>query len=143
MIRVAFRFGDARMFARLVCLLRGGDSAHCEVAFDWQGQSHQCVSASFLDGGVRTKQIEMPPEKWRIYEAPGDRNRAIAWAVTHDGERYDTLGLLGFVFRRIKGWRRAWFCSEVAADIMYLPEPYLYDLRALESVCGRYGMRVQ
>lgn len=143
MIRVCFRHGDRRLFARLVCAWRGGDSAHCEAAFDWRAQSHDCVSASWLDGGVRIKTIDMPAEKWRIYEVPGDRNRALAWAAQHDGERYDVLGLLGFVFRRIKGWTSAWFCSEVVADVMYLPEPYLYDLRALESVCARYGVRVQ
>lgn len=143
MIRVCFRYGDHRAFARLVCAWRGGDSAHCEVAFDWRAQAHDCVSASWLDGGVRIKTIDLPADKWRIYEMPADRNRALAWAAQHAGERYDTLGLLGFVMRRIKGWRRAWFCSEVAADVMYLPEPYLYDLRALESVCGRYGTRVQ
>lgn len=143
MIRVAFRYNDKRLFARAVCLLQGGDSAHCEAAWSWDGLLHECVSSSLLDGGVRGKAIDLVPGKWRIYELPGSYTAVTNWLELHKGERYDILGLLGFVFRRIKGWLRAWFCSEVVADIMQLPEPWRYDLALLESVCARFGRRVQ
>lgn len=143
MIRVAFRYNDKRLFARAVCLLQGGDSAHCEVAWAWAEQLHECVSASFLDGGVRAKSIEMPADKWRIYELSGSDLLVADWLVAHRGQGYDVLGLLGFVFRRIKGWAKRWFCSEAAADMLGLPDPWRYDLALLESVCRRFGTRVQ
>lgn len=114
------------------------------MAWAWAEQSHECVSASFLDGGVRGKTIEMPAEKWRIYEMPGFSHLTVAdWLVKHDSEGYDVLGLVGFVFRRIKGWTKRWFCSEAAADMMGLSDPWRYDLALLESVCAKIGTRIQ
>lgn len=143
MIRVAFRYDDKRIFARLVCLVQGGDSAHCEAAWYWEGEAHKCVSASWVDGGVRGKEIVMPPEKWRIYEMPIKSDLALQWLVVNKGMPYDFLGLLGFFIRRISGIRKAWFCSEAVADMIGLPDPHRYDLALLESVCQRFGTRVQ
>lgn len=141
-VRIAFRYDDRRIFARLVCLLRGGDSAHCEVAWKWSGYQHECISASWLDGGVRQKSLRLAPEKWRIYEVeaatlPGD------WFREHAGAKYDVLGLLGILFAPAGHSFQRWFCSEVAADILGLTEPNQFDLRALESICARFGKRVQ
>lgn len=143
MIRIAFRYGDTRLFARLVCLFQGGDSAHCEVSVRQVADVHECISASWMDGGVRAKTMPLPADKWRIYEVPGDPMAAIAWLHAHDGSPYDSLGLLGFIWRRIKGWRGAWFCSEVAAEILGLTDPWRYDLALLESVCIKLGRRTQ
>lgn len=142
MIRIAFRYGDKRPFARLVCLLQGGDSAHCEVAWAWRSAVHDCVSASFLDGGVRAKTLSLEPAKWRVYEVPGEPLDVLAWLHRNRRQKYDWLGLVGFVFRRIKGWSKRKFCSEVGAEILGLPDPWRYDLALLESVCIRLGRRV-
>jgi hypothetical protein len=141
-VRIAFRYDDKRLFSRLVCLLRGGDSAHCEVAWKWDGLTHDCISASFLDGGVRQKVIPMPADKWRIYEIdaatlPGD------WFRLNVGAGYDVLGLIGIVFPPANHAAQRWFCSEVAADILGLRDPQIFDLRNLEAVCARFGKRVQ
>ena len=143
MIRVAFRYNDDRIFARLVTFVRGGDSAHCEVANKWRGDFHTCTSASFMDGGVRQKQIPLTADKWRIYEMDIANETVDEWFAKHHGKKYDVVGLFGFVWRTIEGSVRRFFCSEVAADIIGLPEPHLYDLRALESVCARFGRRIQ
>lgn len=136
MIRICFRYGDSRWFARLVCLLRGGDSAHCETAHRWVGGVYDCVSSSWMDGGVRGKIIEMPHQKWRVYEVPGSPDDVRRWLVDHAGEKYDWLGLFGFVLPfRIPGFLRRWFCAESSADHMWLPRPVIWDLVLLESVC--------
>lgn len=142
-IRIAFRVGDPRLFSRLLCWWQHYDASHCEAAWSWVGLTHECVSASLLDKGVRAKSIDLVPGKWRIYELPVSYVAVLNWLERHKGQRYDLLGLAGFVFRRIKGWRKAWFCSEVCADIMGLPDPWRYDLALLESVCARFGTRVQ
>ena len=144
MIRVAFRYNDKRFFARAVTWLRGGDSAHCEAVSKWRGDFNTCTSASFMDDGVRQKQMPLPADKWRIYEIEGiDAKDVDEWFKKHRGKKYDVLGLVGFIWRRVEGSVRRFFCSEVVADIMGLPEPHLYDLRTLESVCARFGRRIQ
>jgi len=144
MIRVAFRYKDTRLLARLICLVQGGDTAHCEVAHQWDGGiSYTCVSASWVDSGVREKRISLYPSKWRIYELPVEKAKVVDWFYSNKGKPYDLLGLMGFFIRRIRGSKKAWFCSEVAADILGLPEPHRYDLNLMESVCHRFGIRIQ
>lgn len=144
MIRVAFRYNDDRFFARVVTWLRGGDSAHCEVSHIWRKEWHNCTSASFMDGGVRQKQIQLTADKWRIYEIPGISVADVdEWFRDNHDKKYDVVGLIGFVWRRIEGSSKRLFCSEAVADIMGLPTPHLYDLRTLESVCARFGRRIQ
>lgn len=146
-LQIAFRFGDRRWFASLVCALRGGDSAHCEMSVLrdrlTREVEHHCISASFLDDGVRFKTMPLPVEKWRIYEMPQDSTSAIEWLREHDGDKYDWLGLLGFMARWIRGRSNRRFCSEAAAEVLGLPDPFRYDLALLESVCSRFGRRVQ
>ncbi len=141
--RVAFRFGDRRLFARIICALRGGDSAHCEVAGAWaEDGTYECVSASWLDGGVRGKRMPLPAAKWRIYELASPNSPA-AWLHSRAGAGYDLLGLLGIVFPPVGQSRQRWFCSEAVADVLGLSEPHIFDLRTLESTCARFGRRVQ
>lgn len=143
MVRIAFRYGDTRLFARLVCLWRGGDSAHCEVAILEPGSSdtYMCLSASWLDGGVRIKHMKLPTSKWRVYNIDVSQDNVYNWASAHVGKKYDWVGLLGFILPRIKGRKKSYFCSEVAAEVMGLNEPYKFDLRLLELVCARYGSK--
>ena len=136
MIRICFRYGDTRWFARLVCLFRGGDSAHCEAAHRWVGDVYDCVSSSWMDGGVRGKLITMHHAKWRVYEVPGSPDNVRQWLKDHAGEKYDWLGILGFLLPfRIRSALHRKFCVEVAADLMWLPNPDQWDLVLLESVC--------
>ncbi len=69
MLLIAFRHSDQRLFARLVTFCRGGDSAHVEAAMPSDdAQLSTCVSASFLDHGVRGKLIDITDAgKWRVY----------------------------------------------------------------------------
>lgn len=130
------------MFARLVRVLRGGDSAHCEIAGSWSGLVHWCVSASIQDGGVRAKEIQIVPEKWRVYEIEAALDPLAYWRE-NAGRRYDFLGLVGILWPRLGHSRSRRFCTEVAGEILGFPNPHLFDLRTLESVCATYGARVQ
>lgn len=143
MVKIAFRYADKRIFARLVCLWRGGDSAHCEVVEETsQPGVYTCLSASWLDGGVRIKRMSLPASKWRVYTVHSTED-IYPWAARNVGKKYDWFGLLGFVLPRIRGKKQSYFCSEVGAEIIGLREPYKFDLRLLESVCARYGERIQ
>lgn len=101
------------------------------------------MSASMLDGGVRAKTIQLSGEKWRVYEMPHDHVTALAWFIEHNGDRYDLIGLLGFVIRPIKGWMRSFFCSEACACMLGLPEAWRYSPRNLELYCQAVGKRIE
>ena len=140
---VAFRVNDRRLFSRFVAWWQRSDASHCEVVLAVLGDVHLCASSSLLDGGVRTKAIWLDPAKWRLYDVPRDVSYAQAWFDLHRGDRYDLLGLLGFVVRRIKGWLRAWWCSEACAAMAGVADPWRYDVATFESLCAALGRRVQ
>lgn len=134
-VRICFRYGDHRLASRLICFIRGGDTAHCEVAHRWAADVHDCVSSSFVDGGVRGKKIAMPAAKWRIYEIPGDPERVRGWLARHGGQPYGWLRLLRFLIAPFR-WRVGGpVCSQACADAAGWSEPWLYDPRAAEAVC--------
>ncbi len=143
MIRVAFRQADSRLFAKLICWWQGHDAAHCEVAGSWTGDFHDCLGASFLDKGVRLKSISMPPAKWRVYEVDLPAETVLRWHEEHKGHDYDVLGLFGFLWRPVWGRSHMWFCSELVADVLGLEGSHRYDVATIESVCARFGRRVQ
>ena len=99
MILIAFRYNDPRLFARIVTAIRGGDSAHVEAAIPAaDGHLTLCVSASFLDGGVRGKVIDITnPRKWRVYRWDGEHEDLMAWLKPRMKMGYDLRGLLGIV----------------------------------------------
>lgn len=143
MIRIAIRHGDRRWHARVIRLWDRTDASHCEIAYAWQGRQHNCISSSALDGGVRSKSIELDPARWRVYELDRSAADALAWFARHEGEDYDWLGLIGFVLRPYTGIARHWFCSEACAAMLGLPEPWRYSPRTLELLCAQLGRRVQ
>lgn len=134
MILIAFRHSDPRLFARAVTALRGGDSAHVEAALPLPAEGmHLCVSASFLDGGVRGKVIDIGnADKWRVYRWAGPHLDPLVWLKANDKARYDLLGLIGILAPRVGHSRSKRFCSETVAEMLLLPDPHSYDLVALE-----------
>jgi hypothetical protein len=144
-ILIAFRHSDTRLFARVVTLLRGGDSAHCEVAIHVQGV-RLCVSASWLDGGVRGKVIDISnPDKWRVYRWTGQHIDPIDWLKVNHNARYDRRGLLGILLPTVGHNPTKKFCSEAAAEMLMLPHPETYDLVQLERfvMASEHAERLQ
>lgn len=139
---VAFRFNDRRLLSRLIAWWQRSDASHCEVVLTQSGGVTTCASASWLDGGVRAKTIDLTADKLRLYDVPGDIAHAQRWLVRHQGQGYDFLCLLGFAFRRITGSRGRWICSEACAAMLGLRQPWRYDVAALETLCACFGRRV-
>ena len=144
MIYLAFRINEPRIFGWLVRLMRGGDQSHTEAAVHIEGDPrHWCISASYMDGGVRSKWIDITdPRKWRVYRWDHDHQEPAQWLEDHKGWGYDILGLLGMLWRPFGHVHHKMFCSEANADMIDLPEPELYDPRTLESVVAALGTQV-
>lgn len=141
MILIAFRHSDKRLFARLVTLLRGGDSAHVESAIpDPDGRLSLCISSSWLDGGVRGKVIDITdPHKWRVYAWEGEHVDLMDWLRKNMHRKYDKRGLLGILNPRIGQDPDKMFCSEAVAQHLGFEYPHTYDLVALEDALRNVG----
>ena len=144
MIYVAIRHNEPRTFAAVIRRARGGDQSHTEVAVPAEGRKeHWCVSASYLDGGVRDRWIDITdPAKWRVYRWDKDHLPIGQWIEDNRGKGYDFIGLFGLIWRPFGHRPNRMFCSEVTASILGLPEPELYDPRTTESVVAKFGTRV-
>jgi hypothetical protein len=86
-------------------------------------------SASFRDGGVRTKEMVLAPERWDVVPLPWHRDAETMYAVMRQahGARYDLLGLLGSQVFNLRGHsKRRWFCSEFCAAALGYATPQRY-----------------
>ncbi len=104
--------------------------SHCEIAVgDAPDGLLWCVSASGMDGGVRSKVMRLDPLRWRLIPLPeGTAPRAIMFLEMHRGAGYDWLGVARFAAPVvIRGEHpHRWFCSEVCARIMGLNDPWRF-----------------
>lgn len=133
-MKLAFYRGHRRLFDRLVQWWTRAEYSHCELVLAERDDGlSECASSSFLDGGVRLKLIRLAPEKWDIIDIDGDAEAARAWFHQHIGNRYDLLGLLGFIWPR-KDDQSRWFCSEAVAASIGLTEPWRYSPGGLAAV---------
>jgi uncharacterized protein YycO len=134
-VRIAFykgtRPGIAGIYNRVVRWWCGGKYSHVELVFS----DGIAASASFEDGGVRMKRIDLDPGKWDIVEVSPDLALgAIKWFMDNAGKPYDLLGNVGFLWRPIQGDRDAYFCSEAIAAALGIPEPWRLDPCALHAL---------
>lgn len=145
MIEIALYKGRSRPFDRLVQWWTRGPYSHAEVVTHRANSGAAwCISSSWMDGGVRGKWIVLDPAKWDVIALPHiDSAVAHSWLAAHVGARYDWAGLLGFVWRPQTGALRRWFCSEVAAHLLGLPQSWRFspnDLAAIAHALAVYAL---
>lgn len=115
-MQIAFYKGRHRLFDRVVQFLTKGPYSHCELAIDGQ-----CYSSSWRDGGVRRKTIDLASGNWDVHPIHlADEDYVRAWFELHMGDKYDVLGLFGFVLPWRTESRSRWFCSEACAEALGL-----------------------
>lgn len=97
-----------------------------------------CVSASGVDGGVRLKTMQLNPDKWDVLHLPHcTAEDALAFARLYSGAGYDYVGAARFALPWLLGQSKTrWFCSEVAALIMGLQEPWRFSPADLHAVAA-------
>lgn len=152
-LALAFYRGRGRLADRVIRAITRSPYSHVELTA-WPGAwpvdiTQPALSASGRDGGVRREAITFAPDRWDMLPllpwVPAD-----AWprAAEHIGAGYDWGGILmtfAVPLRRQNPGR--WFCSELCAHALGLPDPHTYapgDLyhwvRALNAAWrrGRY-----
>lgn len=97
--------------------LISGSALHGEIA--------QCLSSSGRDGGVRAKRILLKPESWDLVELPFDPARPAQFIRDRIGAPYDYRGIL---FSQALDFgvhdESRWFCSEICAAALELPDAH-------------------
>lgn len=136
-MKVAFYKGRKRLFNRVTSWWLRGPYSHCEVVFDEIDQGSVCISSSFADHGVRVKVIRLDPALWDVVDVPADPAFAREWLETHNGQPYDTMGLIGFITRLARQSKRRWFCSEAVAAMLQIPDPWRFDPCTLHAALTR------
>lgn len=135
MCKVAFykgtRSGLAGLYNKFVRSWDRGRYSHCELIFS-DGMS---ASASFMDKGVRFKDIQYDPAKWDIFELKSfDEIEARGWFEEHKGFAYDLSGNIKFATGYIPDDPNKFFCSEAISAALGLPEPWRYSPNTLAAV---------
>lgn len=154
MIWLAFYKGHGRLTDRLIRWASQSPFSHVELVLE----GHACentlnaISASGRDGGVRVKAIAFHPDRWVFVPVPwADRQSANARAMATVGAGYDWTALfLAQVLHLRRTRQDLWFCSELVAHALGLPQPqtlspgdlYLWvramnDLHA-QSTCAKH-----
>lgn len=141
MLTIAFYRGRRHAKSWFIAWWQRSDFSHCEVVLRRVGDVYECAGAKLFEG-VRVTTLELSNDDWEAWEIPADPVVAHAWLERHEGDLYDLLGLLGFVFRRIKGLLGAWWCSEACAGMANIPDPWRWDVALLRAHCMAVGRPV-
>lgn len=109
---------------RLGRLLDRGPYSHTELIFS----NRLSASSSFMDGGVRTKDIGYSSVGcWDFLPLPIRlEERAKTWFLEHDGLKYDILGNIRFATGFAKDHPTKWFCSEADMASLGFSEAFRY-----------------
>ena len=139
-VQVAFYKGRGGWDDRIIRIITRSPYSHCELAIPQADGSHYCISSHIKDGGVRGKFMALPGDRWDLLPAidpeylrnPEHYDRALRtlpadtvsdWLRRHQGQRYDWLGVLRFVFPWLRQSEARWFCSEFVACVLGMDNP--------------------
>lgn len=137
-MKVAFYKDKSAFLDRLISWWMRGDYSHCEIVVrDLPTGESYCYSSSRQDGGVRGKAILLDPTKWDLLEVDGDSKQVESWFLSKSGCKYDLVGLLGFVFRRVGADKSKYFCSEAVASSLGFEDSWRFDPNALYAALER------
>lgn len=141
-IQIAFYKGRSKLFNRAVAWWTRGVYSHCEFITGYTEEGLAiCWSSSFSDGGVRMKHIELKRDNWDIVEIEVTESRkakAIEWFKKHNGDSYDLIGLVGFVWGAVRDDETKWFCSEALAEAFGCHESYRMHPNVFYSLIVTY-----
>ena len=126
-----------RALDSLTCTVTKGPYSHCEIVEKLPDGTYKCFSSSYRDGGVRSKILSLNQESWDFVSADFVRLETLQKVENSTvGQSYDLLGAMGLVFLTPQSQKR-WFCSELVAEVIGLPESWRYTPNTLYSVCKR------
>jgi len=161
-LALAFYRGRGRLDDRVIRAVTRSPFSHVELTVcPGRGPAdvaQPALSASGRDGGVRRKTIAFAPDRWELLPllpwVPADPwapSNPWTRAAAEIGAAYDYRGiLLTFAVPLRRQHPDRWFCSELCAHALGLPDPHTYapgDLyhwvRALNAAWRRGRAKAQ
>jgi hypothetical protein len=125
------RKGINGLYSKGVRYIEEGDFSHCELVFS-DGVS---ASASFIDGGVRYKDIKYTSGDWVFVDVSwADEKKAREYFDKHEGYGYDVSGNIHFLFGVVGDSEDKKFCSEAVAEALGIDSAWLLAPNALYHV---------
>lgn len=132
--------GIPGLYNRLVKLQDCGQYSHVEIQFS-DGIS---ASSSFMDKGVRFKQIDYDLDNWDFIYLPAEWEAdARKWFEDHVGEGYDIMGNVSLALGFFHEDRARKFCSEAVAGALLIKQAWRLTPNALYVVIERMCMDQQ
>ena len=117
--------------------LTKGPYSHCEIVEKLPDGTYKCFSSSYRDGGVRSKILSLDSDSWDLVDAPYLTAEAVEEVQRRTvGLKYDLVGAVGVVILSPDRPHK-WFCSELAAEVIGLKEPWRFSPNTLYSVVQR------
>lgn len=135
-IEVAFYRDSGRFLDRVIRWWTNSQFSHCEIVLSRNGNEAVLFSASARDGGVRKVTRNLLPDRWDIITVGRVNRQDLDRLIIEEaGAGYDYLGLFGSQFFA-SGWqsRKRWFCSEICAEVLGLPDPQRYSPESLRRL---------
>lgn len=130
LVVVASYKGTGKLFNKIVRTLDRTQYSHTELGLNYLGgDSWECWSSSFMDGGVRCKEISLTDDHWTITELPiteGEYQFAKEFAEKNKGVGYDVWGMLGAGFMIPREHPELWFCNEFVGGALQFIDPWRY-----------------
>lgn len=140
LIYLAAYKGRGTLFNGLIRLWNRSQYSHCELlmpAGDW-------LSSSAMDGGVRSKRIQLNAEHWDLIPVPW-ADSLLVWQVfaQHQNKGYDWFGLFGAQLLNAGAHsKKRMFCSEFCAAALNLPQPQRYSPALLVETVQRINTTI-
>lgn len=131
-VQIAMYKGRGEFSNKLTRLWTRSKYSHCELVVNGI-----CYSSSFMDGGVRCKNINLYDGKWDLYPIPwANEDYILSFFARTLCSEYDWMGILGSqVFNRHCNNPNRYFCSEWSGDALGIPNPESYSPQTLLTMC--------
>jgi len=128
MIIFAFYVAPGNWRDKAIRFVTGDRESHVEyLTVPVVKTANATVAASKRDGSrVRAEIIHWKPDHWEFVQVPVKAAPVHRRIISEVGRPYDTWGALTYWAPFGGGRRDAWFCSELMAHAMSLPEPHRY-----------------
>lgn len=118
-----------------------GPYSHCEVVVEKDNDLFDCYTSSIRDNGVRCKRMALPSTKWDLVEIKYKTEEdVVKFFEPLLGKHYDFLGALGIILGT-KDDDNKWFCSEIAAHCLNLPDAWRYHPNLLFALTSNGVMK--
>lgn len=116
-----------------ICLRTLSKYSHAELVID-----DKCYSSSFLDGGVRSKYINLTTGRWVVYDLSNiDKSYAINWYENNKHAKYDVKGILAWLIPFIEHDMSKFVCFEAVGSMLNIDNPHTLTGNSLKKFALR------